>query len=114
MQYVNPMGNSPKMLPNVDVSNFIRLISQKIDVFVDLGIMCKYPGAPTNGKTKPFRREYNVDDVVTYECDKHLELIGQKSAKCLSTGEFTSAPPKCKGNVEPIANDCYNKIYTIE
>ncbi|XP_039549518.1 complement factor B-like isoform X1 [Pimephales promelas] len=54
---------------------------------------CPDPGIPA-GSTK-FGNNFNIDDKVTYRCDRTLTLVGSKERVCQDDGQWSGTEPEC-------------------
>uniref|UniRef100_H2Z7B4 Sushi domain-containing protein n=1 Tax=Ciona savignyi TaxID=51511 RepID=H2Z7B4_CIOSA len=61
------------------------------------GISCNRPGLPHRGSLDDGgKTTWVVGDIVTYSCDGGYALLGQRRARCMDTGQWSSQPPTCR------------------
>lgn len=64
---------------------------------------CDAPSQPLHGKFKSeSRRKYYFENVVGYLCNNGYSLRGHERTKCLIHGNWSHAPPTCKGCSKPL------------
>uniref|UniRef100_H2Z7B2 Sushi domain-containing protein n=1 Tax=Ciona savignyi TaxID=51511 RepID=H2Z7B2_CIOSA len=70
---------------------------EKMFHFCSTGISCNRPGLPHRGSLDDGgKTTWVVGDIVTYSCDGGYALLGQRRARCMDTGQWSSQPPTCR------------------
>ncbi|KAM5182531.1 C4b-binding protein alpha chain-like isoform 1-T2 [Mantella aurantiaca] len=58
--------------------------------------LCSQPPDIINGAFYPIKEEYTYLDVVIYQCNRNLALIGERSISCKEDGKWSSNAPDCR------------------
>ena len=56
---------------------------------------CKKILSITNGQV--ITNGIRVGDIVSFVCNPHYELMGEKVLRCMNTGQWNASEPKCEG-----------------
>nr|XP_050859532.1 sushi, von Willebrand factor type A, EGF and pentraxin domain-containing protein 1-like isoform X2 [Vespula vulgaris] len=56
---------------------------------------CRNPILPFNTVLKQNETDYNVDDIIHFECIPGYRIFGQSTAKCLSNGKWSKMRGRC-------------------
>ncbi|XP_077970545.1 sushi, von Willebrand factor type A, EGF and pentraxin domain-containing protein 1-like [Styela clava] len=58
-------------------------------------VYCDNPGKPDNGDITENKKQYVVDETVTWSCKPCYQLVGTVTATCQQNGEFDKSKPTC-------------------
>lgn len=63
-------------------------------------VTCRKPTLPFNAVLKQNETDYNIDDIINFECIPGYRIFGQSTAKCLPNGKWSKIRGRCSSKLK--------------
>lgn len=70
-------------------------------------VTCNAPSAPLSGFILPDKSPYQVNEVVTFQCNAGYRLVGSATVMCLQNGVWSVPSPICEGKMSAYLANCF-------